>query len=206
MWGCNLSQFLAAVCLQISTTDGFVSIAPAWDSSRLLVPHGSGRYRVSRGGFCGCVHRKTRLGSVVIPIALTVCPDAQQYQVWVPGFGESAKVAFWAQCLRDVWSYCQCFHHWDRAKGSADNSVLCEHAQQWTGDSTEHTAWWTAPMEKYSVTPFLAGVLQSCLTHRSRTISGGGLPLQQLGSTSFPSRAVTTTEQRGGPTVEKCLS
>lgn len=37
MWGCNLSQFLAAVCLQISTTDGFVSIAPAWDSSRLLV-------------------------------------------------------------------------------------------------------------------------------------------------------------------------
>ena len=161
---------------------------------------------------------KTRLGSGVIPIALTVCPDAQLNQIWVPGFGESAKVAFWAQCLRDVWSYSQCFHHWDRAKGSADNSVLCEHAQQWTGDTTEHTAWWTAPMEKYytawwtapmekySVMPFLAGVLQSCLPHRSRTISGGGLPLQQLGSTSFPSRAVTTTEQRGGPTVEKCLS
>lgn len=168
--------------------------------------HGSGRYRVSRGGFCGCVHVKTRPGSEVIPIALTVGPDGQLNQVWVPDFGESAKVAFWAQCLRDVWSYCQCFHHWDRANGSADNSVLRQHAPEWTGDTTEHAARWTAPVEKYAVAPFLAGVLQSCLPHGSRTISGGGLPLQQLGSTSFPSRAVTPTEQRGGPTVEKCLS
>ena len=45
------------------------------------------------------------------------------------------------------------------AEGSANNSVLCEDAQQVTGDTIERTTWWTAPVEKYSVAPLQAGVL-----------------------------------------------
>lgn len=56
MSGCNLNQFLAAVCLQFLPLMGLWAQhlheiqADSWCS------HGSGRYGVSRGGFCGCVH------------------------------------------------------------------------------------------------------------------------------------------------------
>ena len=181
----------------MSTTDGFVSTAPAWEAD-YWCSHGSGRHRVGRGGFCGCVHVQTRLGSEVIPIALTVGPDAQLNEVWVPDFGESAKAVFWAQCLRDVWAYRQCFHRWGRANGSADNSVRIN----------MHKSGQVTPQSMRPDGQRLRRNMQGSFSSRSapvlpssqiQTISGGGLPLQQLGSTSLPSRAVTPTEQRVYP-------
>ena len=91
----------------------------------------------------------------------------EEPSVWLQQIyaSESALVPLGAQGVRDIQSDHQHSHNWDRAKGSANSSVLYKHAQLVTGGTTEHTSRWTAPTDKYTMVPLQEKAFQSCLPH-----------------------------------------
>ena len=105
----------------------------------------------------------------------------------VPGhdFSGSMLVDLWKQQLRDTKA-----NRWHskvemRPTDGANNGVPCVLAQRVTGDTAEHTRWWTALAEKHSgSSPSGSALFASAWHYSSEKI--WGLPLQQLGNRSRP--------------------
>ena len=89
-------------------------------------------------------------------------------------------------------------------QGRAWCQQQCEPTKHVTSNTTEHTHRWIAPAEHHSMAPLPVGLIQSTyFPPQLRSIaqkSIWGLLLQQPGSRLASDRAVTPTEQRGGPT------
>ena len=98
-------------------------------------------------------------------IAPTVGPGAWRLQSWDLTL---ADLCWWLcekQRLRSTRVDSQHTHGYRGAKGSANNSVLCEPAQWMKGDIAEYTHRWTGPVEEYSVASLPVRALQSRLPH-----------------------------------------